>query len=85
MVGDLISIYFLGVVATIGNSSFFFFASSDNFFYAWNDNVKIVPYDTPVFDVLLTIFQSNLQLGQVIVHGPEYVSRYTIQAYSIGR
>ena len=49
-------------------SSFFFF------FFADNDNVKIVPYDTPVFDVLLIIFQSNLQLGQVIVQGPENVS-----------
>ena len=45
----------LGVVATIGKSSFF----------ATNDNVKIVPYDTPMFDVLLMIIQSNLQLGQV--------------------
>ena len=48
---------FLGFVASIGNSYFFFFAR--------NDNVKIVPYDTPMFDVLLIIFQSSLQLGQV--------------------
>ncbi len=74
MVGDLLSLAtlvrskqnggrsslwrFLGVVATSGNSSFFFFASGDN--------VKIMPYDTPIFDVLLMIFQSNLQLGQAI-------------------
>ena len=48
---------FLGVVASIGNSSFYFFANIGN--------VKIVPYDTPMFDVLLIIFQSSLQLGQV--------------------
>ena len=57
MVGDLIFGVSIGVVAAIGNSSFFFFAR--------NDNVKIVPYDTPMFDVLLMIIQSNLQLGQV--------------------
>ena len=34
-------------------------------FFARDGNVKIVPYDTPMFDVLLIIFQSSLQLGQV--------------------
>ena len=41
-------------------SSIFFPSFSDPV-----DNVKIVPYDTPISNVLQMIIQSNLQLGQV--------------------
>ena len=48
-------------------------------FSASIDNVEIVPYDTPISDVLQ--FFSLVKLNQ----DPENVSRYTIQAYIMSR
>ena len=51
----------------LGGLDSFLYSFFELLFYVFanNGNVKIVPYDTPMFDVLLMIIQSNLQLGQV--------------------